>query len=86
MKPLGKDSLVSIGTLVAAILMTAGVVRAFEAQAQQLATLNARVDSVASSIDEIRHRQDTTDERWLRVLDDLGKIKERLGIVENRPK
>lgn len=85
MKSLGKDTLVSLGTVGAAILATVTVVRAFEAQQQQISLLNMQLGAKTDEIQEIRHRLDTGDDRWMQVLGDLGKIKERLGIVESRP-
>jgi chromosome segregation ATPase len=46
------------------------------------AALRERVKGIEKRIDDLQARQDKTDERFESIKDDLGKIKERLGIVE----
>lgn len=52
------------------------------ANAKEIATLKVQVASIEKRVDEQSARIEKGDERWNRIVEDLGKIKERLGIVE----
>jgi hypothetical protein len=85
MKQVGRNTLVSLGSLLAAVAVTIPIVRTIDAPGQEISSIRMRVVAIEARVDELRTRQDKTDERWERILDDLSQIKERLGIVESRP-
>lgn len=85
MAKLTAQTLVPIGAVVAAVLMTVGVMRVYSADTAQTATLKVQVDALEQRVARNEARLDKSDERWDAIKEDLAKIKERLGIVEARP-
>jgi membrane protein implicated in regulation of membrane protease activity len=84
MSKVSASTLVPIGVLFAAIGATFGVVRWVESPQADIAALRARVAAVEARVDDLRGRVNQDDERWLKVLEDLSQIKQRLGIVETK--
>lgn len=76
---------VPIGVLVTAVSLAVSVVRAIDKPDADIAALREHDSAADKRIDALDSRLIENDAWRMRVLDDLSKIKERLGIVENRP-
>lgn len=89
MAKLTAQTLVPIGAIIAAVLMTVAVMRTYFADTAQTAMLKVQVEAleqrVARNESRLEQNLDKSDERWDAIKEDLAKIKERLGIVEARP-
>jgi outer membrane murein-binding lipoprotein Lpp len=85
MAKLTAQTLVPIGAVITAVVMTVGVMRVYSADTAQTATLKVQVDALEQRVARNEARLDKSDERWDAIKEDLAKIKERLGIVEARP-
>ena len=85
MAKLTAQTLVPIGAVITAVVMTVGVMRVYSADTAQTATLKVQVDALEQRVARNEARLDKSDERWGAIKEDLAKIKERLGIVEARP-
>jgi hypothetical protein len=85
-----REKVVPVSALVAAVVgVTVGITKALSAThdpqpSVELVQLKADVRAVEGRVSDLRERVDKGDQRWERVLDDLGRIKERLGIVESK--
>jgi chromosome segregation ATPase len=79
---ISRETLLPVGL---ALTLVAGAYAMGNRQAGSLAedaALRERVKGIEKRIDDLQARQDKADERFVSIKDDLGKIKERLGIVE----
>jgi hypothetical protein len=85
---LSATTLVPLGVVGACFMSALGVVRSFDGQdsknAAEIATLKVQVADVERRVTADEVRLEKTDDRWNRIVEDLGKIKERLGIVESK--
>lgn len=80
MAKLTAQTLVPIGAVISAVLMTVGVMRTYSADTGQTAILKVQVDALEQRVGRAESRQDKTDERWGEIREDLAKIKAKLGI------
>jgi hypothetical protein len=81
-KQIGPQTIISISSLIAVVVMVVTVVSAFDGTKSEIGKLQVQQQADEKNIDDIYGRQDKADERWVQVLNDLSQIKERLGIVE----
>jgi hypothetical protein len=83
---LSSTTLVPLGVVGAVFMSLLGVVRGFDGQesrnAAEIATLKVQVADVERRITVDEARIERTDDHFTRIVEDLAKIKERLGIVE----
>lgn len=77
---------VPAGVVGALLIGVVGLVRFFDGHEVGLATLRVQVQALEQRVNVESARLDRADARWDQIRDDLSKIKERLGIVESRPK
>lgn len=80
---LSNTVLVPASAVFVSVSVTIGVCRWAFSNLTDVATLRVQVQAIDARVVKAESRLDKGDERWDQIRDDLGKIKERLGIVES---